>query len=390
MMQQNLPNRDNCTGCAVCYNVCTHGAIIMEEDYEGFLMPKIDERHCVGCGLCVKKCPVVNRPSFDETVKKVYAAYNLNKEQHEKSASGGLFSAFANLYYRQDKGIVCASLFDKSLKLKISISSNKDDLVKLRGSKYVQSEVGLIYRDIRKLLLDGCEVFFLGTPCQVAGLRSFLGKEYDNLFTVDLVCHGVPSPKLFSTYLESIGITSKLDYDNYYFRSQKNSVYFTSSVKPSGESVRNIPYNKHSYICAYLKGLLHRESCYNCHFTGTHRQGDCTLGDFWGILAGKIPFDGNTSGGGISMVMINTSKGEKIFDEIKNQLYYEKKTFDEAIIDNHNLIHPDARPEERNIMYEELVSLSPEEFMEKYKCQLYVPVSLWNRIVRKVRSLVFK
>ena len=385
-MQQSLPNREHCTGCAACYNACAHGAISMKEDYEGFLMPQVDEKTCVDCGLCVRKCPVLNIPSCNEIDKKIYAAYNLNKEQHQKSASGGLFSAFANWFYQQQNGLVCASAFDNSLKLKFYISSSKVDLIKLRGSKYVQSEVGFIYRDIKKRLLDGNQVFFLGTPCQVAGLRSFLGKEYDNLFTIDLVCHGVPSPELFSSYLESIGITTSHDYENYYFRNQKNSVYFTSAVKRNGEKLKEIPHNKHSYICAYLKGWIHRESCYNCPFTGDRRQGDCTICDFWGILAGKVPFGGNTSMG-VSMVMVNTAKGENIFNKIKNQLYYEEKTIADAIVDNHNLIHPDVRPQERNFMYQELVSLSPEAYMEKYKCKLYVPFSLGHRIIRKLKSI---
>lgn len=385
-MQQGLPNREHCTGCAACYNVCTHGAISMKEDHEGFLIPHVDEKICADCGLCVRKCPVINIPSCNEIDKKIYAAYNLNKEQHQKSASGGLFSAFANWFYQQQNGLVCASAFDNSLKLKFYISSSKVDLIKLRGSKYVQSEVGFIYRDIKKRLLDGNQVFFLGTPCQVAGLRSFLGKEYDNLFTIDLVCHGVPSPKLFSSYLESIGVTTNHDYENYYFRNQKNPVYFTSAVKRNGEKLKEIPRNQHSYVCAYLKGWIHRESCYNCPFTGDHRQGDCTIADFWGILAGKVPFGGNTSMG-VSMLMVNTAKGENVFNQIKNQLYYEEKTMADAIVDNHNLIHPDIRPQERNIMYQELLSLSPEDYMEKYNCKLFVPLSLGYRIIRKLKNI---
>lgn len=390
-MQQNLPNRENCTGCAACYNSCTHGAITMQEDKEGFLLPQIDETKCVNCGLCTKRCPVLHIPESEETPKKIYAAYNLNKEQHQKSASGGLFSAFANYFYQLENGVVCASSFDKSLKLGLRLSTDKNDLKKLRGSKYIQSEPGLIYKDIRKLLLDGKEVFFLGTPCQVAGLRSFLGKDYPNLFTIDLVCHGVPSPKLFATYLKSIGITTKEEYDNYYFRNQNNSVYFTNTVRTIDNKVQKIPYNQHSYICAYLKGWIHRECCYNCHFTGAgeHRQGDCTICDFWGILSGKKPFRGKISMG-VSMIMTNTEKGKVMFEKIRTKLYYEEKTFEDALIDNHNLIHPDVRPKERDFMYNELLTLSPAEFMKKYGCRLYVPVPIWKRVVNKVKSVLLK
>lgn len=390
-MQQNLPNREDCTGCAACYNSCTHGAITMQENIEGFLLPQIDENKCVNCGLCVKRCPVLHVPKFEESPKKIYAAYNLNKEQHQKSASGGMFSAFANYFYQLENGVVCASSFDKSLNLKFRLSTDKNELKKLRGSKYVQSEPGLIYKEIRKLLIDGKDVFFLGTPCQVAGLRSFLGKEHPNLFTIDLVCHGVPSPKLFASYLESVGITTKQEYDNYYFRNQNNSVYFTNTVRTIDNKVQKIPYNQHSYICAYLKGWIHRECCYNCHFTGAgeHRQGDCTICDFWGILSGKKPFGGDVSMG-VSMVMTNTEKGKAMFDRIKNQLYFEEKTFEDAVIDNHNLIRPDVRPKERDFMYNELLTLSPMEFMKKYDCRLYAPVPNWRRIINKAKSVLLK
>ena len=388
-MQQNLPNRENCTGCSACFNSCAHSAITMEEDKEGFLIPVVDESKCVDCNLCTKKCPVINNPQFEEVEKKVYAAYNLNKEQHQKSASGGLFSAFANYFYQLENGVVCASAFDENLNLKIKTSTCKEDLRQLRGSKYVQSEPGQIYKNIRKLLLEDKRVFFLGTPCQVAGLRSYLGKEYQNLFTIDLVCHGVPSPRLFKSYLKAIGVSDKLEYENYYFRNQYNSVYYTNSVKPKGDKIRKIPYMQHSYTCAFLKGWIQRESCYNCHFTGEHRQGDCTICDFWGILSGKTPFKGKVSMG-VSMIMTNTEKGKAMFDKIKNQLYFEEKTYEDAIIDNHNLIHPDMRPKERDFVYEELSNLSPMEFMEKYNCKLFVPTPLWKRVIKRLCHFFIK
>lgn len=382
-MYQNLPNREHCTGCSACYNSCAHGAITMQPDNEGFLMPIIDGEKCVDCGLCVKKCPVIHRPTFDEDSKKIYAAYNLNKEQHQKSASGGLFSAFANYFYALGNGVVCASAFDSSLHLKFLSSVHKDDLKKLRGSKYVQSEIGFIYKEIKKLLVDKKEVFFLGTPCQVAGLRSFLGKEYVNLFTIDLVCHGVPSPDLFKSYLRMIGVNTRDEFDNYFFRSQKDSVYYINSYKRKGKKAVLVQKKQHSYISAYLKGWIHRESCYNCNFTGEHRQGDITICDFWGVLSGKIPF-GKKVSKGVSMVMTNTIKGEKIFHKIKDQLYFEEKTFEEALIDNHNLVRPDVRPQERDYIYDELQTLSPEEFMNKYNCIMNLPIPLWKRVFRRL------
>ena len=365
-MQQNLPDRNHCTGCSACLNACAHAAISMQKDQEGFLLPVIDETKCIDCNLCAKRCPVINAPSFEESPKKVYASYNLNSEQHQKSASGGIFSAFANYYYSLDNGIVCASAFDSNLHLSFILSSDKEDLKKLRGSKYVQSEVGLVFKEIRKQLNQNKEVFFLGTPCQVAGLRSFLGRDYDKLFTVDLVCHGVPSPD---------------------FRSQQDSVYFTSSFQKKGNTPIQVPIAKHSYISAYLKGWIHRESCYNCPFTGEHRQGDVTICDFWGILYGIVPF-GRSRKHGISMIMTNTTKGETMFAKIKDQLYIEEKTYEEALIENHNLVCPDQRPKERDFIYDELKLVAPEEFMKKYNCVLNIPVPLWKRVLRRFMRIV--
>lgn len=386
-MQQNLPDRNHCTGCSACLNACAHAAISMQKDQEGFLLPVIDETKCIDCNLCAKRCPVIYTPNFEESPKKVYAAYNLNPEQHQKSASGGIFSAFANYYYSLDNGIVCASAFNSNLHLSFILSSDKEDLKRLRGSKYVQSEVGLVFKEIRKQLNQNKEVFFLGTPCQVAGLRSFLGRDYDKLFTVDLVCHGVPSPELFEAYLNSIGVSTKEEYENYYFRSQQDSVYYTSSFQKKGNTPIQVPIAKHSYISAYLKGWIQRESCYNCPFTGEHRQGDVTICDFWGILYGIVPF-GRSRKHGISMIMTNTTKGETMFAKIKDQLYIEEKTYEEALIENHNLVCPDQRPKERDFIYDELKLVAPEEFMKKYNCVLNIPVPLWKRVLRRFMRIV--
>lgn len=359
----------------------------MQKDKEGFLIPIVKETKCIDCNLCVEKCPVINKPIVEKNPKKIYAAFNLNSEQHRRSASGGLFSAFANYFYSLKDGVVCASAFNSSLHLRFILSKNKEDLKHLRGSKYVQSEVGFVFKDIRKQLIQGKQVFFIGTPCQVAGLRAYLGKEYGNLFTIDLVCHGVPSPDIFSTYLNSVGVNTKEEYVDYFFRSQKNSIYYINSYKRKSGRAVYIPNCQHSYISAYLKGWIHREVCYNCPCTGEHRFGDVTISDFWGILSGKIPFKKRITNG-VSMLMINTKRGRYIFELIKKQLYFEEKTFVEALVDNHNLVCPDLRPKERDYMYLELASLSPEDFMLKYNCKVNTPSTLWKRIFKKILRIL--
>ena len=386
-MQNILPDNQHCTGCAACYNSCAHHAISMERDSEGFLNPKIDSTKCTDCGLCVKKCPVLSVPQQPENLRKVFAAYILDKSIRRRSSSGGLFPAFANYIYSK-KGFVCASSFDEKLNLRFKMTDGLSELQKFQGSKYVQSEVGEIYKEIKQLLRQEKPVLFIGTPCQVAGLKSYLSKPYANLITIDLICHGVPSPGLFENYLKVIGLKmTSIPFNNYLFRHPKDSVYFLSSYETIKGKLKYIPVNKHSYICAYLKGWIHRECCYSCPFTGDIRQGDCTIGDFWGILAGKFSFGGEKNMG-VSMVMANTIKGSDLLSAVSDKLYLEEKSYEEAKIDNHNLYKPDTRPSQRDYSYHELSSLSSEEFMKKYNCQLYLPTSLYRKIISKLSNFI--
>lgn len=384
-----LCDRYICTGCSSCYNSCPRNAIQMKYDQEGFLNPQIIKENCISCGLCEKACPVLSPRIITSKEPKIYAAINFNEEDRRNSASGGIFSAFARYFYNELHGYVVAASFDEHLILRHSISNSIGDLLKFRGSKYVQSEIGTIYRDVKKLLLNGESVFFIGTPCQVSGLQSFLGKDYENLFTIDLICHGVPSPVLFANYLKNIGVDTNKKYKNYLFREKADSAYFTSTVIPKFGFKKSVSYHKHSYICAYLKSWIHRESCYNCHFSAIPRQGDCSIGDFWGILSGKIPFKYDKKHG-VSMVMINSDKGELIFNRISESLQFEEKTLQEALVDNHNIIEHDIRPSNRDTSYYDLLHMSSKGFMAKY--QLYLPrkKTIFQRAINKFSKIIRK
>lgn len=374
-----LCDRLHCTGCAACSSICPKKAITMQVDAEGFLMPHINRDLCVECGLCQKTCPVLSY-KVDENANPlaVYAGYINKMKLRRHSSSGGTFVAFAEHYYSLGNGVVVAAAFDEHLNLKHIVSTNYKDLHKFQGSKYLQSNTCDIYPEVLNNLVNGKEVLFIGTPCQVAGLKSFLRKDYANLMTVDLVCHGVPSPQLFKFYLKQVGINFEREFKDFYFRNQKLSVYFQHSVVTKSGSVIHISPSKHSYICAYLKGWLHRESCYNCPFASIPRQADCSIADFWGVLSNKVPFAGDASNG-VSMIMINTEKGKRIFNEIKNSFYIENKTLDDAKIDNHNLYTHDVRPTVRDFIYKELKEMKPEFFMKKYDLRLPIPPTIWER-----------
>ena len=382
-----LCDRLHCTGCAACSSVCPKKAITMEADAEGFLMPHINVELCVECGLCQKSCPVLTyKAEVNVPPIAVYAGYIHDIALRRHSSSGGAFPAFANYYYSLANGVVVAAAFDGHLNLKHIISTRQKDLYKFQGSKYVQSNTRDVYPEIKEKLIGGNEVLFVGTPCQVAGLKSFLRKKYDNLLTVDLVCHGVPSPQLFKSYLKQVGIDNEKEFKDFFFRNQKSSAYYQHSIVTRYSVKKKILRSKHSYICAYLKGWIHRESCYNCPFAAIPRQADCTIADFWGVLSNKVSFLGETSNG-VSMIMINTEKGETMFRKIKDRFYYEEKTLEDAKIDNHNLYSNDIRPEIRDRIYEELQNTKPEVFMKKYNLELPLPISVWERIRRRIKRI---
>lgn len=378
----NLCDIYDCTGCGSCYNSCNHNAITMNEDNEGFLIPQINPEICIECGLCQKSCPVLNRNIKDNLSPKVYGGYILDENIRKISSSGGIFSAFAQSFFADNNGkakYLVSAEFDEHLVLHHRIVSCYEDITKMRGSKYVQSNIGNIYRSIRQLLRDGSDVLFVGTPCQVAGLYSFLNYKYcDNLYTIDLICHGVPSPKLFSNYLIKIGVNCKQLYYDYWFRDYSSTGFYISSILKTQTRKQKISISKHSYITAYLKGWLHRNCCYRCKFNGIPRQADCTIGDFWGIISMKVPFKGDREHG-ISVILANTDKGISMINNISQIAYLEEHTIEEAIIDNHNLVDSDIRPKERDYIYKEILELSPNEFMKKY--DLHLPhVTIWLKM----------
>jgi F420H2 dehydrogenase subunit F len=358
----------------------------MVPDAEGFFVPHVLTEKCVDCGLCSKVCPVMTDVVNDRlTEPLVYACYNEDEKIRRLSSSGGLFSAIASLF-NDEKSCVVAAALDKHLELRHCVAKSEKDIAKMRGSKYVQSNVGDIYIQVKEKLKEGKRVLFVGTPCQIAGLYGYLRNPYENLYTVDLICHGVPSPMLFREYLHKIGIDTRKKYRDYYFRDYQSSGCFVSSVVYKWGWKKKIPVDNHSYITAYLKGWLHRKSCYYCKFATIPRQGDCTIGDFWGIISSKVSFSSKNEDG-VSVFLANSDKGKALINLIKDSLYYEVKSLDEAIIDNHNLILPDKMPKEREYIYSDLLNMQPKDFMAKYN--LFLPHESFKQgLKRKVKRIV--
>ncbi|MCR4769937.1 MAG: Coenzyme F420 hydrogenase/dehydrogenase, beta subunit C-terminal domain [Bacteroidaceae bacterium] len=340
-----LAIHEDCTGCMACYNSCSHEAIEITKDDEGFSQPVVIEDKCVKCNLCEMSCPIVNPLEEKEFQPHAYAAWH--EEDRSVSSSGGAFSAFARKVLAEG-GIVVGAAFDKALHLRHTAVNRIEGLESLRGSKYVQSEIEDTFRTIRKYLQDGRKVLFCGTPCQVAGLHGFLRKDYDKLLTADLVCHGVPSDKVFQNYLKKLKnrlCTAKdeLYIEKYEFRHRDGW-----GISPSISTSNNcqLLYGVDAlYMEAFDKNALFRKSCYHCPFAKIPRVGDVTLADFWGLGRHGKKFKHSVTKG-VSLILVNTEKGNSALKNLDNT-FIEERNIEEALIENHNLIGASKRHAKR-------------------------------------------
>lgn len=335
----NLASKNNCTGCGACVNSCAHGALIMAADNEGFLMPIVDTGKCVECGLCEKSCPIVSAVENKNMEQpKTLAVWSL--PDRAKSSSGGAFSAYARMVLKRG-GVVFGVAFDGDMRLRHIGVETLEGLDALRGSKYVQSDVGDSYIRIRSLLRAGRHVLFCGTPCQVAGLKSFLRKDYENLLTLDLVCHGVPSGAVFRAYLRKLStrFAGMGKITGFEFR-RRDSWGFSPTVSLGGK-LSKIYGKDNAYMNAFDKNAVFRRSCYDCPFAKIPRVGDCTIADFWGIGRHGVPFRHSIQKG-VSLVLVNNSKGNEFTNALED-VFIEERTLGEALIENHNITCPSKK-----------------------------------------------
>lgn len=329
---------EDCCGCSACFNICPVQAITMQEDREGFKYPKIDERSCINCGKCEKACPVLHAETAGRTLHPAfYAVWNRQDEARLSSSSGGVFRVLAEDVLA-DGGVVYGAAFDVHNRLRHVRAESADALVPLTGSKYVQSEIGTAFCQVRADLKNGRRVLFTGTPCQVAGLYAFLGGDDANLLTADVLCHGVPSPAVFERYLESLGVGEKCRIE---FRNKDNGWKKYEVVV--GDRVHET-FRANAYMKGFLSNLYLRPSCASCRFVGCRRPGDLTLGDFWGAGNFRKRYDDDK---GTSLVLLNSPKARSIFQTLQDKFSLaEQVPSDSAVPFNPSLVHaskPDAR-----------------------------------------------
>jgi len=318
-------NKENCTGCFACVNICPQNCLRMEETSIGHIYPLVDKDKCVNCGLCKQVCPQ-NKDLKKQEKQIVYAAWSLDENERKISSSGGLAQYFSRRVIEVG-GVVygCSSVIERG-EVKHVRCETIEELKALKGSKYTQSFINDTFLNCRKDLKDGREVLFIGTPCQIAGLRSFLGKEYENLLTIDLVCHGVPPQKLLFEHLQDVDFPISVS-----FRGEDG---YQLKIFTKNEIVKRSQFDD-LYFIGFNKALYYRESCYRCKYATKERVGDVTLGDFWG-LGKNVPFERDQRLG-VSLCILNGKKGETFFERFKDGLFFEERSIEEAVEGNSNL-----------------------------------------------------
>lgn len=343
-------NRADCSGCEACANICPRNAIVMKRNAEGFAYPKIRRELCIACGKCDATCPALNfTKKIPEVFPKVFAAINPDEKIRRHSSSGGVFSALSEIILRGG-GIVFGAGFDENFHVAHTSAKNLEELENLRGSKYVQSQIRNVYRQVKDALKSTI-VLFSGTPCQCAGLKHFLGYEPENLLTVDIICHGTPSPALWENYIGEFTHAHEVKHVN--FRSKRNG-WTTSHLEinfaDQGHYLK--PINQDFYGKNFLYGLSERPSCHSCKFKFPNCKSDLTIGDAWGIqnFAPEM-FDNR----GTSVIFIHTTKGENFLS--RTNLTARRINFSDSVISNPRLITSTVADPRREYFFTDLAHI---------------------------------
>lgn len=387
-------NKNDCSGCGACVQVCPCACLVMKPDKEGFLYPIVDNQNCINCGKCIKVCPVDNQKKYVPLDS--YAALNKDSVALKKSSSGAIFPLLAQAWIREG-GIVCAAEMTENLSVKHVITNKMDELKKMQGSKYVQSYVFDAYEELKQHLQKGKRVLFIGTPCQVSAVRNLFEKYLDQILLVDLICHGVPSQEFFKKHIERTYNQSN-QLEQLTFRDkpfyEASSYRFTMKY---GNYTRHIQPNQDAYYNLFLKAASYRESCYICKYACEERVGDITIGD---CSTGKT-FPVFPYAATVSTVILSTEKGRLFWDKVKPNTLCCKLNLEEEIKKNHQLHESSKRPKIRDAVYQDFQKLSKVEFEQKYTYRLslqqemklqikkMIPLSVKGKI-RKLQSIIQK
>ncbi|WP_296878357.1 Coenzyme F420 hydrogenase/dehydrogenase, beta subunit C-terminal domain [Thomasclavelia sp.] len=375
-----IENKEKCSGCEACKNICPQNCIKMIEDEYGFRYPYVDIKKCIDCHLCKKVCPINNLGEKKGFNPDIYAVQNNNIDIRKKSSSGGAFSLITKIIF-DHSGIVYGAWMNKNLEVEHISIDNEKQMPLIRGSKYLQSHINYTFRKIKEELDDGRIVLFSGTGCQIAGLKKYLGKDYKNFLAVEIVCHGVPSELIFRKYIASVEqkYNAKVEYVD--FRDKKDgwanydiTLYFDNSFIESQKAFKN------DFMRGYINNLYLRPSCKSCQFKCMSSGSDILLGDFWGANElGDMWADNK----GTSLIFINTDKGKKILSLLSNHGTFFKTNLEIATKFNPCII----KPVEKSLdIYDELESNTLHDIIEKYQTKQN-KVTVFIRVKNKLKRV---
>lgn len=395
--------KEICCGCGLCAAKCPKNAIEMKEDEYGFVFPYINKDKCIDCGLCKKVC-AYNKKNDDNKFEKItYAAFSNDNEILNTTASGGIFTSIAKEFINQTGIVFGCSLEKENNKFIVKhIKVDKiNDLEKLKGSKYVQSDITNIYKEIKECLKENKKVLFSGTPCQVAAIKQFTNNP-DNLFTIDIICHGVPSNELFNNYINYINKKNNIEINDFKFRVKDKGWglyyyyynYYDNKKKKFFESTK--PAFKSSYYQLFLDSYTYRENCYRCPYANDKRTGDITIGDYWGIdiehpeLINERIINPEK---GVSCIVVNSIKGKKLLNSFASNIDLYESDLKKIKNHNHQLNNPSKKHNNREILlkdYKEYGYQSIENYYKNNKKIRKIVKNIWYKIPYKIRKKLKK
>lgn len=359
-----LPDIEHCTGCQACRVACPVNAISMQENEKGHIYPVIDDTICIKCNKCAKTCPELSPVATHEEQTTAYAMWINDEENRKYSTSGGVSYLLSKKIIEQN-GYFCGAVYENARAVH-KITREKNEISKFQGSKYTHSDVNDVYKEIKKLLDDEKSVLFSSTPCQVAALRSYLRKDYDNLYTIDILCHGVPSRKTLRDRISYIQKEVQKGIKEIRFRDKQPDQHHTC-VKYifDDNTALSIPVVNDEYFRCFVTNHSLRENCFNCKYSNCRRVGDITLADFWLYSATKLKYHSYKKG--VSLVLVNSDKGKALIESLRDKLTIDIRDITQAIRGNHNLKCPQLKPETFDQFWEEyLCGKTIEELCTKY------------------------
>lgn len=375
----NIENKKDCTGCHACANICPKNCISMDRDIEGFRYPIINKSKCIECNLCEKVCPLIHERKIDNNPI-AFACYNKDELIRKKSSSGGIFSLLAQVVI-ENNGVVFGAKFDENFNVIHDYVLNVDEVAAFRGAKYVQSTIGNTYKDAKEFLDNGKIVLYSGTPCQISGLKRYLRKDYDNLFCVDLICHGVPSHKVWSKYKNYLSDGKQIE--SISFRDKKYGwKSYSVKFKFKDGSEKLIKGSEDKYIRGFIGDIYLRPSCHDCKFKTLNRESDITLADFWGINNVLEEMDDDK---GTSLIFVNSEKGQRLLENISESIIKKSVDINEAVKYNLSAIKSSYCNPRREYFFRKIDKLNFDKLVKK---SLMDPLDI--RIKTKILKILNK